>query len=153
VTIALLESLARLGVHVTARDDRLHIDAPAGVLTASHKAALAQHKTAILAHLQADATLAEVLGLVERAKTIRPFIFLDDLARLSRASHERVEYGLLADAVLTATRVLTDLQSRLALVKPPARAGDADPHAALREALKANQCSGVTARDSVPELH
>jgi hypothetical protein len=43
--------LGRLGVELTARGDRLHYRAPAGVLTRELKAALGRHKPALLATL------------------------------------------------------------------------------------------------------
>jgi hypothetical protein len=44
----LQECLDRLGIRLSARGDKLHVDAPAGVVTAEVKAALASHKAALL---------------------------------------------------------------------------------------------------------
>ena len=109
---ALIQTLKGIGVSLSAVDGRLRVDAPAGVVDASHLAALREHKPAILAYLSASNTLAEVLSLVEQAKAITPFAFLDDLAHLARGYFERGEYDLLTDAGRTAKRVLANLQSR-----------------------------------------
>jgi hypothetical protein len=47
----LLTELSRLSVKVTINEDRLHIDAPAGVLTPELRAALAEHKALLLQQL------------------------------------------------------------------------------------------------------
>jgi hypothetical protein len=54
-SISLLESLAHRGVRRSARDDRLVVDAPRGVLTAEDRAELGRHKREILAALRAAA--------------------------------------------------------------------------------------------------
>jgi hypothetical protein len=51
----LLADLTARGVLIEAHGDRLKIDAPADVLTAELRAALAEHKAALLAHLAGDA--------------------------------------------------------------------------------------------------
>ncbi len=48
---ALLSRLSALNVTVTAHGDRLRVEAPAGALTAELRAALAEHKPALLALL------------------------------------------------------------------------------------------------------
>ena len=45
---ALLSRLAALNVTLTAHGDRLRVEAPAGALTAELRAALAEHKPALL---------------------------------------------------------------------------------------------------------
>jgi hypothetical protein len=52
---ALLADLEALGVILRAEGNRLMVDAPAGVLTADHHAALAEHKSALLRLLAAEA--------------------------------------------------------------------------------------------------
>ncbi|MBI4612181.1 MAG: hypothetical protein HY720_01080 [Planctomycetes bacterium] len=49
--IALLDRLAALGIRVEAEGDRLHIDAPRGVVTPALKAELVAAKPALLAAL------------------------------------------------------------------------------------------------------
>jgi hypothetical protein len=52
-THAFLDSLTRRGVRLSAASGRLDIDAPAGVLTAEDRAALAEHKAELVAILTA----------------------------------------------------------------------------------------------------
>jgi len=49
----LLNRLDALDVHLRANGDKLHVEAPAGALTPGLRAALAEHKAAILARLRA----------------------------------------------------------------------------------------------------
>ena len=51
----LLTELSRLSVKITINGDRLHIDAPAGVLTPQLRAALAEHKPLLLQRLTSPA--------------------------------------------------------------------------------------------------
>jgi hypothetical protein len=55
---ALMADLTARGVRVTARGETLRVDAPRGVLTASDRAALVEHKPALLAALRAEACRA-----------------------------------------------------------------------------------------------
>jgi hypothetical protein len=52
-THAFLDSLTRRGVRLSAASGRLDIDAPAGVLTAEDRVALAEHKAELVAILTA----------------------------------------------------------------------------------------------------
>jgi hypothetical protein len=54
-THAFLDSPTRRGVRLSATSGRLDIDAPAGVLTAEDRAALAEHKAELVAILTAPA--------------------------------------------------------------------------------------------------
>ncbi len=50
----ILEEIKMLGGRLEARGDRLRVDVPAGALTPELKAALAEHKTEVLAVLTGD---------------------------------------------------------------------------------------------------
>ncbi len=107
---ALLTDLARLGVRLSTVAGRLLVDAPAGALGEVHRAALARHRDALLAHLRhRDALAEQALSLIAQARAIRPLVALDSLER--HVHRYRVEEPeLLSDAVRTAQRYLDELR-------------------------------------------
>ncbi len=60
-TIELLTTLRGHGVTLTARGDRLHVDAPQGALTSVLRAALREHKAAVLDLLEAFEERAAIM--------------------------------------------------------------------------------------------
>jgi hypothetical protein len=63
---SLLDALSAAGVLLAVEDGRLRIDAPAGALTPELRAALAEHKAALLAHLASSAEPAPALPEILR---------------------------------------------------------------------------------------
>jgi hypothetical protein len=65
-TTSLLSDLQRLGVDVTAKGDKLVINAPKGVLTPEIRARIAEQKVALLALLSAQQGYSDVSEIEEK---------------------------------------------------------------------------------------
>jgi hypothetical protein len=89
--------LGRLGIEVSARGDRLHWRAPSGVMTPVVKAALADHKAALLAAPARTEERTEPVAQPDRDPARRPGP-ADEYDREERAAIMEFEGGLSREA-------------------------------------------------------
>lgn len=104
--LALMRDLEVAGVILEARGDRLHIDAPVGVVTSEIRDSLVRHKPELLAILAADLAEYENWAPVDMpvAWTDRPDVItvVEDLADSGmRPRRIARTFGLTADEVIT----------------------------------------------------
>jgi hypothetical protein len=106
--LALMRDLQAAGVVLEARDGRLRVDAPVGIVTPDIRDSLARHKPELLAMLAADPAEYENWAPLDVpvAWTNRPDVItvVEDLANGLGPRRIAKTFGLTADEVLTILR-------------------------------------------------